>query len=294
LVVITIATVGYGEKSTFDSANQVWTILVILFGLTASGYTLGGLLQLLISGEVQRALGVRRMTREIAKLDLHVIICGFGRVGSMLAEQLKRQKQSVVAVESDAARAQTAMAAGLLTITGDALDEQVLKTAGIDRARVLVTALPGDADNVFLTLTARNLNKKLMIIARGEHPTTQQKLHQAGADRTVMTAAINARWIATMITRPSAVEFLELLSDNQLLEAELDEIVLAPGHQLVGRTIADVVSHWPHTLLIVAVKEVRGKMTFRPDPGYMLATGDIVILLGETEAIRGLREREGI
>ena len=294
MVVITISTVGYGERSSFDPARQVWTIIVILFGLTASGYTAGGLLQLMISGEVQRALGVRRMIREIGKLDSHIIICGYGRVGGILAEQLKRQKQPFAVIELNPTRAQHAESAGMLTITGDALDEASLKSAGIERARVLVTALPGDADNVFLTLTARNLNSKLMIIARGEHPSTQQKLHQAGADRAVMTAAIGARWIASMITRPSAVEFLELLSDTQLMDAELDEITLNETHPLAGRRIGEVVANWPHTLLIVAVKEAAGKMTFRPEPNYVLAANDTVILLGESESIRRLREREAI
>ncbi|MCE9556085.1 MAG: NAD-binding protein [Planctomycetes bacterium] len=294
LVVITISTVGYGEKSTLDPARQIWTIAVILFGLTASGYTIGGLLQLMTEGELQRALGVRRMIREISRLEGHIIICGYGRVGRILSEQLVRQKQAVVVIELNPPKALEAEAAGLMTITGDALEEASLKLAGIDRARVLVTALPGDADNVFLTLTARNLNSKLTIIARGEHPNTQQKLYQAGANQAVMTAAIGARWIATMITRPSAVEFLELISDKQLLDAELDEITLDAGHKMVGQNIGDVVANWPHTLLIVAVKETAGKMTFRPDSKYVLKSGDTVILLGETEAILRLREREGI
>jgi len=294
LVVITISTVGYGEKSTLDPARQIWTMVVILFGLTASGYTIGGLLQLMTAGEIQRALGVRRMIREIGKLEGHVIICGYGRVGRILSEQLMRQRQTAVVIELNGPKALEAEAAGLQTITGDALEELSLKQAGIDRARVLVTALPGDADNVFLTLTARNLNPKLMIIARGENPSTQKKLHQAGADRTVMTAAIGARWIATMITRPSAVEFLELISDKQQLDAELDEIVIEAGHKLAGRRIGDVVADWPHTLLIVAVKAAGGKMTFRPDASYELKVADTVILLGETDAIRRLREREAI
>jgi voltage-gated potassium channel len=199
-----------------------------------------------------------------------------------------------VVIENSLPRAQHAEGAGALTITGDALDEGSLKSAGIERARVLVTALPSDADNVFLTLTARNLNRKLMIIARGEHPSTQQKLQKAGADRAVMTAAIGARWIATMITRPSAVEFLELLSDTQMLEAVLDEVTLHGGHELVGRSIANVAADWPHTLLIVAVKEAGGKLTFRPETSYVLGAGDTLILLGEGESVRRFRQQEGI
>lgn len=293
-VVITISTVGYGEKSTLDPARQIWTIVVILFGLTASGYTIGGFLQLMTEGAIQRALGVRRMIREISRLEGHVIICGYGRVGRILSEQLRRQKQTVVVVESVEPKAREAEASGLLAITGDALEESALNLAGIERARVLVTALANDADNVFLTLTARNLNSKLMIVARGENPNTQQKLHQAGANRVVMTAAIGARWMATMITRPSAVEFLELISDRQVLDAELDEITIEKESRLAGRRIGEVVADWPHTLLIVAVKEAVGKMTFRPEPSHVLGSGDTLILLGETEAIRRFRQREGI
>jgi voltage-gated potassium channel len=294
LVVITISTVGYGEKSTLDPARQVWTMFVILFGLTASGYTIGGLLQLMTAGEIQRALGVRRMIREIGKLHGHVIICGYGRVGRILADHLTRQKQEFVIVEREEAKAAEAEEAGHLAITGDALEEKALMAAGIERAKALVTALPSDADNVFVTLTARNLNAGLTIIARGEHPDTQKKLHQAGANRTVMTTAIGARWIASMITRPSAVEFLELVADTHILDAELDEIELSPGHKLAGQTVGQIVAGWPHTLLIVAVKEAAGRMTFRPDSNYQLKPNDIVILLGESEAIRQFRIRERI
>ncbi|MCE9545175.1 MAG: NAD-binding protein [Planctomycetia bacterium] len=294
LVMITLATIGFGEKSQFDPARQIWTMVVIIVGLTASGYTIGGLFQLLLAGEIDRALGVRRMTRDINRLVGHVIICGFGRVGRILAEQLERQRQPFVIIDTKAELTQEAQDLGYLVITSDAMEESALNAAGIDRARVLVTALPADADNVFLTLTARNLNSKLWIIARGEQPGTQKKLRQAGANRAVMTAAIGARWIASMITRPSTVEFLELVSDTETLDAVLDEIVLQASHRLVGRSVGEVVADWPHTMLIVAVKGASGQMTFRPDPGYALAAGDTLILLGEGEAIRQFRLSEGI
>ncbi|REJ65886.1 MAG: potassium channel protein [Planctomycetota bacterium] len=285
MVVITVSSVGFTERPDTTWQFQLFTIGVIVFGMSAAVYTIGGFLQLITVGEIDRVLGVRKMAQGIQRLDQHVIICGFGRMGRRLASELGRERRSFVVVENRPEAAEDASRDGHLVQLGDAREEDVLRAAGVERCRVLVTALPVDADNVFITLTGRNLNPGAMIIARGEHPSTTQKLRQAGANRVVMPTAIGAQRMATMITRPSTGEFLELVADDRVMDVELDELTVTAGSPLLERSVDEIVADWPHTMLIVAVKMAGGKMVFRPEPDYRLAAGDTVILMGQSEDV---------
>lgn len=285
MVVITVATVGYGEHTQISHAEQVYTILVILVGLTASAYTLGAFFQLLTAGEVDRVLGIRRMTREIDRLDRHVIVCGFGRMGRILCAELKRQQVPLVVVDRDSALTAEATAAGYLSYQGDATEEETLLAVGVQRAKSLVTALPGDADNVFITLTSRNLNDRLQIVARGELPSTQKKLLQAGASRVVLPAAIGALRMAAMITKPSTVELMELFAGKNLLDVEVDELSIAETCPLVGKTVHETETRRRHGLLVVAVKRTDGNMVFNPGADFRFSPGDVIIVMGKPDDI---------
>ena len=192
MVIITISSIGFTERSDLPPIEKGFTILVIVFGMTAAAYALGGFVQLMTEGEIARVLGLRRLTKEIERLSGHIIVCGFGRIGHFVAEELHRHQQEFVLVEHSAERVAEAENLGYLVLNGDAREEDVLEAVGVKRAKTLVTALNTDADNVFITLTSRELNPKLHIIARGELPSTRKKLLQAGADRVVLPAAIGA------------------------------------------------------------------------------------------------------
>ena len=172
MVVITVTSVGYtdsfGQRGPPSHAEQLFTILVIVFGLTAGAYAVGGFLQLMTEGEIQRALGKRKMTKEIERLEGHVIVCGFGRIGRILTSDLKHQGRQFVILENAQDRITDAAAEGYLVLSGDATEESMLVDAGIDRAATLVTTLPSDANNVFITLTARGMSPEIQIIARAE------------------------------------------------------------------------------------------------------------------------------
>ena len=290
LVVITVSSVGYGEESHFSRGEQLFTIAVIIFGMSAAIYTVGGFLQLMTEGEIARALGVRRMTHEIHHLKDHVIVCGFGRIGRMLSSDLAHRKKNFVVVEREADRVQDALALGYTAYNGDALDDAVLTAVGVERAKALVTALPQDADNVFITLTARNANPDLFIIARGEQPGTQRKLLQAGANRVVQPALTGARQMASLITRPSTVEFLEMVGDNQLLDVEFDEFTLPADSPLAGITLEASNARQIHNVAIVAIKPPEGKMVINPGPNYEFKKGDTVIVIGDVAGIERFRK----
>ncbi len=290
MVVISVATVGYREMGEMTDALKLFTMVVIVVGISVSGYILGAFVQLLTEGEIERALGQQRMSREIEKLHDHVVVCGFGRIGQRLCEDLHRRGRGFVAIESDASRINNARAMGYLILAGNATDDELLTLAGIERASSLVTALPADADNVFITLTARNLNRRLFIIARGEFPSTQKKLLQAGADRVVLPSLIGAQQMAHMLTRPSVVEFMELVAGRSKLDIEVDEFNVQPGTWLEGLSVGEVESRRKRGLLIVAVKRESLGMSFNPAPEFQFAAGDIVIVMGRTDDIAHFRD----
>jgi voltage-gated potassium channel len=280
MTVITVSTVGFTEHSALPDGEKLYTVFVIVFVMSAAVYTLTGFIQLTILGDLERILGARHMKHELEKLRDHIIICGFGRVGQQVADELSQAKLTFVLVDSEPSRIAEAARLGLIVMEGDATDEDVLQAVGVERAHTLVTALPGDAENVFIALTSRNLNKNLRIIARGEERRSLKKLVQAGADRVVLPAAIGAHRIAAMIVRPTTQELLDLVTERSVLEVEIDELRVEPESFLVGKNVGEIDASRRLGLLIVAVKTSGGRMVFNPRFDYTLGVGDVVVAMG--------------
>jgi voltage-gated potassium channel len=287
--VITISTVGYGERSSEPPAVMAFTIFAIVVGVSLAAYTLGNFLQLLAEGVIERTLGVRRMHHQIDQLYNHTIVCGYGRLGKTLIEELAARKVAFVVVENRAEEVAEAADTGYLFITGDATDEDVLLEAGVKRASTLIVALRSDADNVFLTLTARNLNPRLRIIARGEQPATEKKLLQAGADRVVMPAVLGARRMAAMVSHPHAAELIDLVSDHRALNAALEELPVSEESPWTGKSIRDAATRTKYHLLIVALRRSDGNMVFNPEADLVVNAGDTAIVMGKREDIQNFR-----
>ena len=289
MVVVTISSVGYGEQSQLPSHVQALSVVVIIVGMSAAVYTVGGLIQLMLEGEIQTALGQQRMRREIKGLASHVIVCGYGRIGQMLAEELRRTGHHFVVIDNDPIKINEAHQHGFLTVSGDATEEETLLAAALDRAQTLVSVLPTDAANVFITLTASNINKHIQIIARAEHPSTGKKLRQAGADRVVMPAVTGATQMARMITRPSTADVMELLAQSSFMDLEMDEIRVGEASQFAAVTVLETNARKKHGLLIVAVKKPDGNMIFNPDTTHIFGVEDTVIVMGRTSDIENFR-----
>jgi len=286
MVVITIFGVGYGEVQPLTSSSlKVFTILVIIAGVLSVAYTVSGFVQLITEGEIRKLLNVKRMTKDIELLEDHVIICGFGRIGQMLARQLKAAHQPFVVVDNNSDRIELAREQGYLMFLGNATDEHNLQAVRIDKARTLATVLPDDAANVFITLTAREMNPNLTILARGELPSTEKKLRLAGASHVVLPATISATRLAHLITNPTAVDFLSQSDGranlNELL-AELDIQLneLPTDQSLVGGTVGDVELRGKGTFIIVALRRASGEVIVHPGHDLYLAKGDVLILMG--------------
>ena len=293
MVVITIFGVGYGEVRPIDDpALIVFTIFVILSGCTAGVYVLGGVVQMVAEGEINRVLVERRRSRGIESMQDHVIICGFGRMGRMLAEKLAASQQAFVVVDNHETPLQEASELGYLVVQGDAAEEKTLRIAGIEKAATLATVLSDDAANVFITLTARDVREDLQIIARGESPATERKLIRSGASRVVLPASIGALKISHLITRPSAEQLL-LTTEGQgrwneeLAEIglEIAEVAINEGMVVVGRTVRDVESTEQGGFIVVAIKRADGQFIKNPTPDRRLEVGDRLLLLGHQEEL---------
>jgi voltage-gated potassium channel len=299
MVTITVFGVGYGETRTLGHPGlKVFTMGVIIAGCSSGIYVVGGFVQMLAEGEINRALGTRRMSKGIEKLADHALICGYGRVGQMLARDLLVARHPFVVIDNNPGRVREAQEAGFLTVLGSASEEQALLEAGIERARVLATVLPDDSANVFITLTARELNPTIEIIARAESPSTEKKLMRSGANRVVMPAHIGATKIGHMITRPSAEDLLLETAGKMYLNEELKqiglemtEIELQAGSPLVGRAVSDAELNGRGGLVIVAIKKADGTLLRNPGPEVKLAANDIFVVLGHSDALPQLSHR---
>jgi voltage-gated potassium channel len=300
MVVITVFAVGYGEVQPVTTwPVRSLTIALIVSGYGAVIYTVGGFIQLVVDGELNRALGARRMTKDIDQLSGHTIICGYGRMGTTLARELAAAGHPFVAIDTlGGAAALLDDSNGLLVIHGDATEEEVLERAGIRRASVLATVTSDDATNVFVTLTAREMNPDLTIIARGENRRTEGKLRSCGADTVVMTTTIGAAKISQLILRPTADELLDELTngsnrgpDLDHIGLQFDELPIDASSPLAGKTLGDIEVRGAHGYLVVGIRGADGTTVMHPADSTMISIGDVVVVLGYQDDIPELATR---
>lgn len=288
MVVITIFGVGYGEVQPLETpAERIFTIFVIVAGTSSVVYIVGGFVQMVTEGELNRALDTQRKSRTIAKLNGHVIICGYGRIGQVLAQHLDHAQQPFIILDSNPERVASAEARGYLVYAGSATDELALQAVAIERAKVLATVLPDDATNVFITLTAQGLNPDLVILARGESVSTEKKLRLAGADHVVLPSAVSGQRMANLITRPTALDILAQNDERQALNEmltqinlQMDELEIKENSQLLGKTVGEVEIRGKGTFIVVALRRQTGDTLNHPPASSILALGDVLILLG--------------
>lgn len=293
MVLLTIFSVGYGEIRPVDTLFlRWWTSGTIVLGCTGLIVLTGALVQVFTLFQFRRLLGLDRMMTEIEKLDGHVIICGYGRIGVQLARAMTEARRPFLILERDHAKADEAKTQGFLCMVGEATHEETLKAAGIARAKVLATVLPDDAANVFITLSARNLNPGIEIIARGEAPTTENKLFHAGADKVVMPTHIGAERIVEMILYPATGEALAQIGavKRNLHDFGLDlEVVeLLPGGALTGETVGEAERRGDGAFFVVQIDRTNGQSIEHPGEDVTLEAGDKVMLV-----VRGSRLSAG-
>jgi trk system potassium uptake protein TrkA/voltage-gated potassium channel len=288
MVILTIYTVGYDEVRPINTPLlRGITMTVIVLGCTGMIFMTGALVQAITASQLQQILGMKRVQSQIDQLKGHVIICGFGRIGQMLARQLHAGQAKFMVLERDEHRVAEARALGYLAVQADAEDEAALNAAGIERARILATVLNNDAANVFITLSARSLNRELTIIARGEESNTESKLLQAGANRVVLPAHIGAERLAELILYPEAERVLhgtehneEFARDLRTLGLDIEVVTVDQGSSCVGRTIEAIELAGGGAFLIVGLNRRDGQTVMRPAGSTTIQAGDGVVILG--------------
>jgi Trk K+ transport system NAD-binding subunit len=296
MVTLTIFSVGYGEVRPIDTLHlRLLAIATIVLGCTGMIVLTGALVQVFASYQLRRLLGIDRMHNEIDRLSGHTIICGLGRIGHQLAKELARARSPLVIVEREGAKLAEARALGYLCLAGDATDEDALREAGIERARVLATVLPDDAANVFITLSARNLNPTLEIIARGEAPSTEGKLIHAGADRVVLPTHIGAERIAELILYPATASVVN--DDARLLEMrrsmrefglEVEVVSCDARGALTGKTVGEAERRGDGAFFVVQIERPGGPSIRHPGENVRVEAGDRLVLV-----LRGTRVSAG-
>jgi Trk K+ transport system NAD-binding subunit len=288
MVILTIYTVGYNEVRPIDTpALNAITIALIVLGCTTMIFLTGALVQFITLSQINKVKGLKRMNTLIDQLEGHVIVCGFGRFGSVLARSLSASSAGFVVLESDEARAASARQQGYLCIHGDATSEATLQAAGVTRASALATVLRNDALNVFITLSARALNAALLIVARGELPSTESKLLQAGADKVVLPTHIGAERIAELLLYEESARFIEGLERSHGFQRvlhnfgiELEVVTAAPQSPAAGMTVAAIELKAKGAFFIVQINRRDGDTHTSPPATTQVAAGDGVVLIG--------------
>ena len=285
MTIITLATVGYSEVHAISGAGRIFTLVLIILGVGYFLYVVGNIIQFLVEGRIRAVLGRRKLDSQINRLNGHYIICGYGRIGRVLTRYLTQKYIDVVVIERSERRVPRMDSDGILYLVGEATDEGILEKAGIYRAKGLVTAVATDADNVFLVLTAKQLNPEIFIVARAELNSTKRTLLAAGADKVISPYDIGARRIAHAILRPAVIKFLEMAFADDSTDIQLEEIRVKPGSQYIGVTLLDSGIQEEMDVNIIAVKKADGMMLFNPKNDDKLEAGDALIALGSARGI---------
>jgi voltage-gated potassium channel len=286
MTIITVSTVGYAYVHPLSRTGEVWTAFVLLGGVATLYYTAFVLMALVVDGGLHRGFEQRRFNRMLDDLANHFIICGYGRIGSTIADEFRRQRVPFVVIDRDADKVLEVLAGGGLAVEADASSEDVLKRVGIHRARGLIAAVSTDAENVYTVLTARVLRPDLFILARVESADAESKLKRAGADRVISPYTMGAIQMAHTALRPAVVDFMRLATSSEHLDLSAEQIELAPHGTLVGKSIREAELRQRYGVIVVAIRRREGHMEFNPSPEARLHGGDQLVLLGSAEKLR--------
>ena len=290
MTVTTIATVGFREIHPLSFPGQVFTVLLIFSGVGTAFYTATLLATVMVEGGIHRQIERRRFARMLDDIRNHFILCGYGRIGSIVAATLHAQDVPFVILERDPERVQSAMERGWLTFEADASREDVLRKAGIERARGLIAAVGSDAENVYTVLTARVMRPDLFIIARVESDDAEPKLRRAGANRVISPYQIGATHMTQTALRPAVVDFVELATSSAHLDLSMEQVRVRDDSPYVGKSLVDAGIRQKFGVIIVGIKRAGGAMEFNPAPEAVLRSGDEMVVLGRPGSVKALEE----
>ena len=293
MTIITITTVGFGEIHPVSETGRLFTVILIFMGMGIIAYTLGIVAQAMVELQVMSIVGRRKLGLKIKSIKNHYIICGYGRIGRIIAQELKLQGIPILVIDNNPDSQQELEQNEVAYFIDDATDEDVLMEGGIERAKGLVAVVSSDADNLFITMTARGISPALFILARADKERTQKKLMRAGANRVVMPYLIGGRKMAHTIVKPAVTDFLELSAYDKQVDLMLEELPVRDKSALKGLSLIDSQIRKKLDVIIVAIRKKEGTMTFNPSAGTIIETGDTLIALGHSKDIKKLHSMLG-
>ena len=284
--VITLSTVGFGELRPMSGSGRLFTVFLILMGLTVFGYSLTTLTRIIIEGEIKNIFRNRKMEKKISKLKNHIIICGYGSVGQHTASELKKWKKPYVVIEINENVSKHLRDGSELVVIGDATEDEYLVKAGIKNAAGLITTLTDDVKNLFVTLTARKLNPNLIIVTKAEEDISESKLLSAGANKVISPAQIGGRRMASVLIHPEIVNFLDVMVSEKDIDLSMREVRINKNSILEGLAIKD--ANIPREIKVIGFKKEDEEMIVNPPATATLTANGILIVLGENVFVEKL------
>ncbi|MFV0420783.1 potassium channel family protein [Oleidesulfovibrio sp.] len=283
MVVITLSTVGFQEVHPMSTQGRILTTVLILTGVGNFAFILGAFSQMLVEGKFFKAFGRRRVLKSIAKLRGHSIVCGYGRIGRVVAEEIMHEGGSVVVIEQDIESVKLLDEQGILHLCGDATSDQVLEEANIRHASNLIAALELDSANVYVVLSARQFNPDLHIVARAGAESHISKLQHAGADKVLLPHRIGGLRMAQSVLRPTVTSFVELTQRGGGMDIQMEELLINSDSELTGKALMDSGIRARFNLIVIAVKDSEGNMHFNPASDFVIKAGHTLIVVGSTD-----------
>jgi voltage-gated potassium channel len=288
MTVISITTVGYKEVHPMSRAGELFTMVVLTVGVATVLYTFSFVMARVVEGDLQHRWVVRRRERMLDNLTRHFIVCGFGRIGKIIAGEFARQGIPFVVIERDGVRIQDALQAGYLAVEADASSEQVLARLRLSEARGLIAAVGSDAENVYAVLSARLMRPDLYIIARAETEDAKVKLIRAGANRVVSPYQIGGLQLAQTAIRPAVVDFVQIATSSDNLELNIEQVKVGQATDFAGKSLIDAALRQRFGIVVVAILRADGTMEFNPPPEATIRAGDHLVALGRADNLRDL------
>jgi voltage-gated potassium channel len=289
MMVITLSTVGFGEIQPLSDRARLLTSAIIILGVGNFAYIVGSFTKMIVDGHLHNLLWRRKVQRRIDKLDNHYIICGFGRIGSVVVQEILKVSSDIVVIEHSPELIELLKRDGIMHLCGDATDDAVLMAAGIKRAKSIVTTLTDEAANVYATLTARQLNPGISIIARANNASHITRLEFAGADRVVLPHLIGGVRMAHTVLRPTVTDFLDLAVRGNI-DLQLEQLAISPNSAYVGKNLMESNIRKDYDLIIVAIKRDDGTLVFNPGSREVLCAKDTLITLGRQTDLQRISE----
>ncbi|NOZ25752.1 MAG: potassium channel protein [Nitrospirae bacterium] len=286
MTVITLSTIGYQEVRPLSYTGRAFTIILVFVGVGAVAYGINNGIRIVFEGELQKAFGRRRLEKRLKSIKDHFIVCGYGRMGKIICHELKAKNVPFVVVEKELPELDADEET--VFVYGDATKDEILRQAGIEKAKGLISVLSTDAQNLYVVLSARELNPSLFIVARAGEEGSGQKLLRAGADRVVSPYHIGGLRIAHTVLKPAVVDFLEFATKSGNLELQMEEVPVEEGSAIAGKTIHEAGVGRELGVIVVAIKRKDGDMKFNPVHNTRINAGDTLIAIGEIERLKSL------